>query len=462
MSRLLPELYDARFDEREVSAKDAVWREIVAFLQRFVDPEAPILDLACDRGHFIRWVRGTERWATDIRDMRAALPDDIRFVQASGLDLTTVIPNGYFGTVFMSNYLEHLETSDAVVDQLRVVRQLLRPGGRGDRPAAEHPPGRAALLGLHRPQGRPHRAQPPRGGRAGPAPHGRAGHPVPAVLDQGPAADRRTAGPRISALPTGLVAPRTTDPARRGGARVTAPELSIVMPVFKEGEAVEPALRALARDVHTSHEILVVYDFDEDPTVPVIERLAAELPAVRGYRNDLGRGVLNAMKAGIAGSTGPYVLITMADGSDEPHIVDSMVALARDGADVVAASRYMSGGQQIGGPPLKRLMSRTAGLTLHWFAGVRTHDPTNNFKLYARRFLDAVTIESSAGFELALELTVKATLDGRTVAEVPTTWRDRTAGQSNFKLRKWLPQYLRWYRQAFVGRWFGGVRRAAP
>ncbi|HET9756788.1 MAG TPA: glycosyltransferase family 2 protein [Candidatus Limnocylindrales bacterium] len=243
---------------------------------------------------------------------------------------------------------------------------------------------------------------------------------------------------------------------------MTAPELSIVMPVFKEGEAVEPALRALARDIRTSHEILVVYDFDEDPTVPVIERLAAELPAVRGYRNDLGRGVLNAMKAGIAGSTGPYVLITMADGSDEPHIVDSMVALARDGADVVAASRYMSGGQQIGGPPLKRLMSRTAGLTLHWFAGVRTHDPTNNFKLYARRFLDAVTIESSAGFELALELTVKATLDGRTVAEVPTTWRDRTAGKSNFKLRKWLPQYLRWYRQAFVARWFGGVRRAAP
>lgn len=130
MSRLLPELYDARFDEREVSAKDAVWREIVAFLQRFVDPDAPILDLACDRGHFIRWVGGTERWATDIRDMRAALPEDVRFVQASGLDLTTVIPNGYFGTVFMSNYLEHLETSDAVVDQLRVVRQLLRPGGR--------------------------------------------------------------------------------------------------------------------------------------------------------------------------------------------------------------------------------------------------------------------------------------------------------------------------------------------
>ncbi len=242
---------------------------------------------------------------------------------------------------------------------------------------------------------------------------------------------------------------------------MTGPELSIVMPVFKEGEAVEPALRAIARDIVTPHEILVVYDFDDDPTVPVIARLAAELPQVRGLRNDLGRGVLNAMKAGIAAGRGDFVLITMADGSDEPAIVDRMVGLARDGADVVAASRYMRGGRQVGGPPLKRIMSRTAGLTLHWFAGVSTHDPTNNFKLYSRRFLDAVAIESTAGFELALELTVKATLDRRTVAEVPTTWRDRTAGQSNFRLRKWLPHYLHWYRRAFVGRLRRPERRPA-
>ncbi len=234
---------------------------------------------------------------------------------------------------------------------------------------------------------------------------------------------------------------------------MTQTELSVVMPVFKEGEAVEPVLRAMTAAVSAPHEIIVVYDFDEDPTVPVIERLAAELPTIRGLRNDLGRGVLNAMQAGIAASSGEYILISMSDGSDEPHVVDSMVMLARDGADVVSASRYMRGGRQLGGPPIKRLMSRIAGLTLHWFAGVGTHDPTNNFKLYSRRFLDATTIESTAGFELALELTVKASLAGRRIAEVPTTWRDRTAGESNFKLRKWLPHYLHWYRAAFVGRW---------
>jgi dolichol-phosphate mannosyltransferase len=231
-----------------------------------------------------------------------------------------------------------------------------------------------------------------------------------------------------------------------------SPELSIVLPVYNEGEAVEPVLRGLAAGVSTPHELVVVYDFDEDTTVPVVARLAAEIPVLRGLRNDIGRGVLNAMKSGIAGTSAPFVLISMADGSDEPQVVDSMVALARSGADVVSASRYMRGGGQVGGPLLKRLMSRAAGLTLHWFAGVPTHDPTNNFKLYSRRFLDSVTIESTAGFELALELTVKATLMGRSVAEVPTTWRDRTAGQSNFKLRKWLPHYLHWYRVAFMGR----------
>ena len=237
-------------------------------------------------------------------------------------------------------------------------------------------------------------------------------------------------------------------------------ELSIVLPVYNEGEAVATVIRALARNVHARCEIIVVYDFDGDTTVPVARALAAELAEVRPLRNDFGRGVLNAMMAGIAAARGPYILVSMADGSDEPEVIDGMVALARDGADLVAGSRYMKGGHQIGGPVLKRLMSRAAGLSLHWFAGVPIHDPTSNFKLYSRRFLDSVTIESAAGFELALELSVKATLARRRVAEVPTTWRDRTSGKSNFKLRKWLPNYLHWYFVAMGARF--RPRRRGP
>jgi glycosyltransferase involved in cell wall biosynthesis len=230
------------------------------------------------------------------------------------------------------------------------------------------------------------------------------------------------------------------------------PELSIVIPVYNEPDNIGPTLRRITDQVSTPHEILVVYDFDADTTVPVVRELQAELPTVRLHRNDIGRGVLNAMKAGIAASTAPLVLITMADGSDEMDRVDEMARLGQDGAAVVAGSRYMKGGGQIGGPFVKRTLSRIAGLSLYWVGRVPIHDATNNFKLYRRDFLDSVTIESTGGFELAIELTAKATLARRHLAEVPTTWRDRSHGESRFDLRSWLPKYLRWYLHLYRGR----------
>lgn len=230
------------------------------------------------------------------------------------------------------------------------------------------------------------------------------------------------------------------------------PELSVVLPVYNEAENIRAVLEGLRSSVKTPHQVLVVHDFDEDTTIPIVRELMPEMPNVRLHRNTLGRGVLNAMKSGMAAADAPYVLVTMADGSDDLSHVDEMVALARGGADIVAASRYMPGGRHVGGPRLKGFLSRAAGLSLYWFGRVPIHDSTNNFKLYSRRFLDSVTIESSGGFELAIELSVKAALAGRRLAEVPTTWRDRTAGESRFELGAWLPRYLRWYVYLYQGR----------
>jgi len=222
--------------------------------------------------------------------------------------------------------------------------------------------------------------------------------------------------------------------------------LSVVVPVYNEGENVVPTLRGIvARTTTRPLEVLVVHDFDGDTTVPVVKRLQAELPELRLHRNDIGRGALNALKSGLAAAKAPHVLVTMGDGSDDPGDIDAMFALASGGADVVAGSRYMKGGNQVGGPLLKRTMSRVAGLSLHWLGGLPIHDATSNYRLYSKRLLKRVTIESNGGFELGLELTVKAYALGMRIAEVPTTWRDRTAGKSRFRLLAWLPRYLRWY-----------------
>ncbi len=248
----------------------------------------------------------------------------------------------------------------------------------------------------------------------------------------------------------------------RGGTDLIPVALSVVIPVYNEGENIAAVLTGLMAAVRARPlEILVIYDFDADTTLPVVRRLQPEIPQVRLVKNTLGPGVLNAVKTGLRSSTGPYVIVMMADGADDPSSIHGMLVEAVNGADVVAGSRYMRGGRQIGGPLIKRLLSRAGGLSLHWLGGIGTRDPTNNFKLYSRRLLERVTIESTAGFELALELTVKAHRMGMRIAEVPTTWRDRTKGQSRFRLRKWLPHYLRWYWYGLATRFLGKRTPAA-
>lgn len=126
----LDSIYRARFGERESPQKDAVWREICRYLQRFVVPGAPVLDVACDRGEFIRHVEAPEKWAVDLRDVGRWLGDGVRFVQCDAPNMDSVLPAGYFGTVFMSNYLEHLHTGQEILRQLSAVHAVLRQGGR--------------------------------------------------------------------------------------------------------------------------------------------------------------------------------------------------------------------------------------------------------------------------------------------------------------------------------------------
>jgi len=138
----------------------------------------------------------------------------------------------------------------------------------------------------------------------------------------------------------------------------------------------------------------------------------------------------------------------MADGSDDPAQVEELASLVHQGAVVAAASRYMKGGRQIGGPLIKRTLSRIAGLSLYYLGRVGTHDATNSFKAYYTPFIEKVGIESDQGFEIGIELVAKARRARLPVAEIPTTWRDRSEGQSNFRVAAWIPHYLRWYLHA--------------
>ena len=122
-------VYVRRFSESEAANKDRIWREITRFLQRYVDPNGTVIDVGCDRGDFVRNIDAREKWATDLRDVSRHLPPEITFVQTDGLSLAECVPTDYFDTVFMSNYLEHLPSNDAVIDQMKTAHDLLKSGG---------------------------------------------------------------------------------------------------------------------------------------------------------------------------------------------------------------------------------------------------------------------------------------------------------------------------------------------
>src|SRR3989344_6365148 len=221
-------------------------------------------------------------------------------------------------------------------------------------------------------------------------------------------------------------------------------KLSIVIPVYNEGEVIAETIRRVEAAVEPPHELLIIYDMDEDTTVPVVKRLQSKYHNVKLVKNIYGRGALNALKSGLKKAQGKAVCVMMADLTDDPKVLNQMMGKFKEGYEIVAASRYMPGGHQVGGPVIKQILSRVAGISLHYLVGLPVHDATNSFRLYSKKFLNNVKIESDGGFELATELTVKAHFSGYKVTEVPTNWT-YLAKESRFNMKKWLPKYLKWY-----------------
>jgi dolichol-phosphate mannosyltransferase len=227
------------------------------------------------------------------------------------------------------------------------------------------------------------------------------------------------------------------------------PRVSVVIPAYDEGSNIEGVLDRLIEAVWVPAEVVVVVDTPDDSTIRYVEKYTARDSRIKLVVNDVWPGPAQAIRCGFEHAEADVVVVTMADGCDDPQQIDSMVGLVERGVVIAAASRYSRGGQQVGGPLVKGGLSRLAGLSLWMLARVGTRDATNSFKAYDVHFVREVGISSSSGFEIGIELVAKARRARLPVAELPTIWLERNHGVSNFKLVSWLPHYLRWWRFAF-------------
>ena len=225
-------------------------------------------------------------------------------------------------------------------------------------------------------------------------------------------------------------------------------QIDIVIPVYNEGANILATLGALVREVKTPTRVLICYDLDEDDTLPAIRNNPGVCAGIDvAFIRNRAHG---AVMAGFAASTAPIVVAYPADDDFNAGIIDRMAALINDGCDVVCASRFLPGGTMQGAPWLKDILVRTAAFTLNHFAALPTNKPNNIYLIFYTIIKKQIEIESDAGFCYSIEMLVKAHRLGWRVAEVPALWYERRRGTSRFRVMKWLPSYLSWFRYAFA------------
>ncbi len=223
------------------------------------------------------------------------------------------------------------------------------------------------------------------------------------------------------------------------------PRCSIVIPAKQEDSEIIKVLSRFVEFVDISFECLIIVDNENDLTFHSCEKFIENQPNFKIVVNHLETGPAGAIRSGIEISNSDVIVVTMADGSDDPKQIQNLVFLVERGVAIACASRYMPGGQAIGAPRFKSFLSKISGKSLQLIRNVGTHDATNSFKAYDKNFLNLVKIESKFGFEMGLELVGKAKRYNYPVAELPTIWVERKSGDSKFKLVKWIPKYLQWY-----------------
>lgn len=224
-------------------------------------------------------------------------------------------------------------------------------------------------------------------------------------------------------------------------------KLSILMPVRNEAENIRPTLRLLQAFVDTNSEILIIYDSPEDNTIRAINEIQPYPRNVRLVHNELGSGVINAIKSGILHSRGEHILITVADDIGPAFIINDMLTLIEKGCDFVSCTRYAYGGRRLNASFVEHVISKIANNLFRLFTGSVFTDATTGIKMFRKSILDDIKLESKpVGWAVVFELAIKAEVAGLKLGEVPLVSIDRLyGGKSSLRLWSWMKEYSRWF-----------------
>ena len=221
--------------------------------------------------------------------------------------------------------------------------------------------------------------------------------------------------------------------------------IDLVVPIYNEGERVIQLLEHFQLHIKNKYRVLLCYDLSDDNIFQYKNNFKKFNFEVVLVKNPL-RGPSAAIKEGLYYGKSDCVIVYPADDFLNINIIDKMYdAFSLNNNDIIVASRFMKGGSMKGCPLIKEILARTASTTLYLLSSIPVRDASNGFRLFSRRLLNTVEIESKVGFAYSIELLAKCNRLNLKIAEIPAQWEERIEGVSRFKIYKWIPQYLKWY-----------------
>jgi len=220
-------------------------------------------------------------------------------------------------------------------------------------------------------------------------------------------------------------------------------KLDILIPVYKENNVIVKTIKQILDNVKCNYEIFICYDYDEDPTLDIIDKNFHKNSKIYFTKN-FSRGFNQALISGIKKTQGDAVLVYMADDHENYKLIDECYNKFIEGFDIVCPSRFIKGGKMEGNTFLKEILTRLASFFFQNFTTLPIKDSTNAFRLFSRTILEKINFESNKGFTLSLEITAKAHRLGYKMIEIPSIWIERQQGESRFKVFSFLPPYIRW------------------
>ncbi len=221
--------------------------------------------------------------------------------------------------------------------------------------------------------------------------------------------------------------------------------LSIVVPAHNEEGNIERTLKELVEALDTesiNFEIIVVDDNSRDTTSQLVRTAGASDARIRLIQRMPPAGFGRAIRAGLDAVKGTYVVICMADLSDDPEDVIAYYHKLKEGYDCVFGSRFLKKGSVEGYPWNKLIVNRIVNRGVQAMFVTQHNDLTNAFKGYRTSVIRDCGPYRSSHFNITLEMSLSALVRRYHIAIIPIRWYGRDSGVSKLKMTEMGRRYL--------------------